>query len=153
MPIEVDIVSQEKLLLSIPDADMVLIPGTEGMMGILPHHTPLISTLDYGEVVVRRGNAEEYIAVYGGIVEVRPTKVVVLADAADFTDEINLKEAEEARARVLELKKQGVPPSDETLIASELRRAELAINLAHKTRSRAGGVRIRVVKEEKPEEK
>jgi len=152
MPIQVDVVSQEKMLFSEPAADMVLVPGIEGIMGILPNHTPLISLLDSGEVVIRKGSAEEPFLVFGGVVEIRPNKVVILADAADFAHEINLKEAEEARARALKLLQEGPPPEDQTLIAADLRRAELAIDIAHRTKSRAGGVRIKVMKD-KPDEK
>jgi F-type H+-transporting ATPase subunit epsilon len=127
---------------------MVIVPGTEGVMGILPNHTPLISTLANGELIIRKGSAEEHFAIYGGVVEVRPDKVMVLADAADFADAINIREAEEARERVLRLLEQGVPPGEHEFIVKELHRAELAINISRKTQSRAGGVSIRVLQQE-----
>lgn len=148
MPIHVEVVSQERKLFDIADADMVIAPGVEGILGILPNHSPLLTALNNGELVVRRGNAEEVFAVYGGFLEVRPDKVIVLADAADFAADINIKEAEEARDRIKAMIEQGtVPPEDETLVAAEYRKAEFAINVARKTQSKAGSVRIRVVKD------
>jgi F-type H+-transporting ATPase subunit epsilon len=150
--IHVEVVSQERPLFNEPEADMVVVPGSEGVMGILPNHSPLITTMNYGELIVRKGEAEETFIIYGGVVEVRPDKVVVLADAADFAAEISLREAEEARARVLQILEDGVPPEDEAFIAAELKRAELAVNIARKTESRAGSVGIRIVKERKKDE-
>ena len=153
MPIHVEVVSQERKLFEEPAADMVIIPGSEGVLGVLPHHTPLITTMNYGELIIRKGAAEEYFAIYGGVVEVRPDKVVVLADAADFADAINLREMEEARERIKKVMAEGVPPEDQEFVAHELKRAELAINLSRKTQSRAGQIRIRVVDSDKGSKK
>ncbi|NJL95651.1 MAG: ATP synthase F1 subunit epsilon [Anaerolineae bacterium] len=147
MPVHVEVVSQEEKLFEEKAADIVLVPGSEGMLGILPNHTPLITTMAYGELVIRKGAAEERFAIYGGVLEVRPDKVMVLADAADFADRINLQEAEEARARIQKLLAEGVPPDEEAFIAAELKRAELAINISRRTQSRAGSMGIRVVRE------
>src|SRR5512147_977706 len=97
MPIRVDIVSQEGPLFSEPEADMVIVPGTDGEMGILPHHAALLTTLAFGELRVRKGNAEESFIVYGGVVEVRPDSVRVLADLAESTFDVDAKKAQEAR--------------------------------------------------------
>jgi F-type H+-transporting ATPase subunit epsilon len=148
MPIRVEVVTQEKMLFELDDADMVIVPGSEGVMGILPNHSPVISAMNAGELIVRRGNAEEVFAIYGGFVDIRPDKVLVLADAAEFASEISLQEAEAARERVQAILDQGVPPEDEALVAAQLRQAELAINIARKSQSKAGSVRIRVMKDE-----
>ena len=66
MPIAVEVVTQEKLIFSEPEADMVVIPGIEGEMGVLPHHAPVLTTLGYGELTVRKGRAEEHFVIYGG---------------------------------------------------------------------------------------
>ncbi len=142
MPIHVEVVTQERKLFEEPFADMVVIPGIEGEMGVLPRHTPLLTTLAFGELRIKKGRAEESFIIYGGVVEVRPDKVVVLADAADFAADISLEEIEAARERAAEILAQGPPPDEHQLIAAELRRAELAINVARKTRSRAGNIRI-----------
>jgi len=143
MPIHVEIVTKEKLILDMPDADMVILPGSEGVLGVLPRHTPLLTTLDFGELRIRKGNAEEVFAVYGGIVEVRPDKVVILADMLDHADDIDLELAEEARRRAAEMMRQGPPAEEIAIIAQELRRAELAVRVRRRTQSRAGTVRLR----------
>lgn len=149
MPIHVEIVSQERKLFEEKEADMVIVPGAEGILGILSNHTPLVSLLGLGELIVRKGGAEEAFAIYGGFVEIRPDKVVVLADAADFAGELSLREAEEARMRVLKLLEEGVPPEDQTFMAQELKRAELALSLARKHDGRGGRVGVRIVQQER----
>ena len=68
-------------------------------MGILPEHAPLISTLAFGELRIKKGNTEESILVYGGFIEVANNKVLVLADTAERADEVDLARADEARKR------------------------------------------------------
>ena len=76
---------------------MVLVPGIDGELGILPHHTPLVSLLGYGELKIRKGSDEESFAIVGGFLQVRPDKVVVMAETADLAAEIDLEKAQEAR--------------------------------------------------------
>lgn len=79
--IRLDIVTAERTVFS-EDVDMVIAPGVEGQLGILPHHTPLMTTLQAGELRVKRDKGEIPLAISGGFLEVRPDRVVVLADAA-----------------------------------------------------------------------
>ncbi|MBN2470005.1 MAG: ATP synthase F1 subunit epsilon [Anaerolineae bacterium] len=151
MPIHVEVVTQERLILDEPEADMIVLPGSEGVLGVLPRHTPLLTTLAIGELRIKKGTQETVLAVYGGIVEVRPDKVVVLADMAESADEIDLESAEAARRRAEEMMRKGPPPDELAIISQELRRAELAVRVRRKTQSRAGSVRIRSGNgEEKP---
>lgn len=90
MPILVDIVTPERRLLS-QEVDMVTVPGVDGYMGILRGHAPLLSTLDIGEIVLRKGNDVQYIAIGGGVIEVRPDKVTILAESAESADEIDIR--------------------------------------------------------------
>ena len=138
MPLHVEIVTQERLIFSETSADMVVIPGVEGVMGVLPNHTPLLTNLAIGELRVKKGSAEEVFAVYGGVVEVRPDKVVVLADMAEHASDIDLSQAEAARRRAQEMMEKGPPPDEMAVIALELRRAELAVRVRRRTASRAG---------------
>jgi F-type H+-transporting ATPase subunit epsilon len=143
MPLHVEVVSQERKLFEEKAADMVIAPGLEGVLGILPNHSPLISLLKNGELVIRKGNAEEIFAVYGGVLDVRPDKVVVLADSADFAADLSVRAAEEARERVLKIIAEGVPPEDEAFIAQQLKRAEFAMDVARKhTGRQTVGIRI-----------
>jgi F-type H+-transporting ATPase subunit epsilon len=96
MPIRLEIVTPERLVFE-DDVDSVNVPGIEGELGILPHHAPLLSMLGFGELRIRRGGAEEAFAIVGGFVQVRPDKVVVMAETADLAGEIDLEKAQEAR--------------------------------------------------------
>jgi F-type H+-transporting ATPase subunit epsilon len=96
VPILLEIVTPERLAYS-DEVDSVQIPGSEGELGILPHHAPLVATLGIGELRIRKGGNEESFAVVGGFVQVRPDKVVVMAETADMASEIDLERAEQAR--------------------------------------------------------
>jgi F-type H+-transporting ATPase subunit epsilon len=96
VPVLLEIVTPERLAYS-DEVDSVQIPGSEGELGILPHHAPLVATLGIGELRIRKGGGEESFAVVGGFVQVRPDKVVVMAETADMASEIDLERAEQAR--------------------------------------------------------
>jgi F-type H+-transporting ATPase subunit epsilon len=82
------------------DVSMVVAPGIEGQLGILPHHAPLMTALTYGELhIEREGQEDVFIAIGGGFMEVGPRHVIVLADSAERADEIDIARAEEARQR------------------------------------------------------
>src|SRR5689334_4996594 len=110
MPLHVQIVTQEGPLFEDHNVDMVLIPGVEGDMGVLPHHAALLTTLRPGELRVRKGGAEESFIVYSGVVEVRPDRVIVLADTAQSTYDLDEARAQEARQRAEQLMRDGLPP-------------------------------------------
>ena len=96
MPLHLEIVTPERLAWS-GDVDAVTVPGADGELGILPHHAPLVSTLGVGELRFRSGGVEESFAIFGGFLQVRPDKVVVMAELADMAAEIDLEAAREAR--------------------------------------------------------
>ena len=147
MPLHLQIVSQEGPVFEDAAVDMVIIPGAEGEMGILPHHAALLSTLKPGELRVRKGGAEESFIVYGGVVEVRPDRVIVLADTAESSYELDEAAAQAARERAEQLMREGVPPDQTADVVRELRRAQLQENVLRRVRSRSGVVRIRTVEE------
>lgn len=94
------IVTQEKQIYSADEVVLVLAPGVEGQLGILPGHAPLITVLAYGEMLVRRADGgEEVFAIHGGFMEVLPDRVTVLADTAERAEDIDMARAEEARQR------------------------------------------------------
>jgi F-type H+-transporting ATPase subunit epsilon len=142
MPISVEIVTQEKVVFSEPAADMVVVPGSDGVMGILPHHAPVLTTLADGELIVRKGRAEESFAIFGGVVDVRPDRVIVLADLAESSYDIDVAAVEAARESAQKLMESGVPAEQNREAALSLRRAELALRIEHKTHARAGVLRI-----------
>src|SRR5512143_2125349 len=142
MPLHVQIVTQEGPLFEEPNATMFLIPGVECELGILPHHAALLTTLKPGELRVRKGTAEESFIVYGGVVEVRPDRVIVLADTAESSYDVDLARAEEARQRAETLMREGLPPDRMAPAIQELRRAQLQENVVRRLRGR-GSLRIR----------
>ena len=96
MPIKLEIVTPERLVFD-ETVDGVTLPGSEGELGVLPHHAPLVSTLGVGELHIREGANEEWFAIVGGFVQVLPDKVVVMAETADMSSEIDLEKAQAAR--------------------------------------------------------
>ncbi|MCY4537283.1 MAG: ATP synthase F1 subunit epsilon [Chloroflexi bacterium] len=142
MPIHIELVTQEAKIFDEPDADIVIVPAVEGEMGVLPNHAPVLTTLSFGELVVRKGEAEERFAIYGGVVDVRPDKVVVLADLAESSYALDLEKAQEARERARMILEEGPPGTDNRHAELELRRANLAVRLSQKVRSRGSMLRI-----------
>jgi F-type H+-transporting ATPase subunit epsilon len=96
--ITLEIVTPERLAYS-DTVDSVVLPGSEGEMGVLPHHAPLLATLGIGEVTYRFGREEYNVAVAGGFAEVRNDKVIILADVAETPGEVDRGRAERARDR------------------------------------------------------
>jgi F-type H+-transporting ATPase subunit epsilon len=142
VPIHVEIVTQEKKVFEEREADMVVIPGSEGEMGVLPHHAPVLTTMGFGELIVRKGRAEERFVIYGGVVDIRPDKVVALAYLAESSFAIDEQRIEEARSRAAKMMKEGVPEEINRAAALELRRAELAMRIKNKMRNRGAVLRI-----------
>jgi F-type H+-transporting ATPase subunit epsilon len=137
MPINLEIVTVERLLYS-DDVDMVVAPGIEGVLGILPDHTPLLTALNHGELIVRKEGEEELsFVVSGGYMDVQPHKVTVLADAAERADEISLERAREARDRAQRVIEAGGLSMDDLIRAeAALRRALVRLKVGEKRRGR-----------------
>ncbi len=149
MPIHIELVTQEAKIFDEPEADIVIVPAVEGEMGVLPNHAPVLTTLSFGELVVRKGEAEESFAIYGGVVDVRPDKVVVLADLAESSYALDLEKAQEARERARVILEEGPPGLDNRQAELELRRANLAVRISQKVRNR--GSMLRIVEEDAEE--
>ena len=92
------------------DVDEVQVPGSEGYLGILPGHTPLLASLKVGELWFRMGQEKHYLAIAGGFVEVLPDRVTVLAQIAERAQDIDVTRAEAARKRAEE--RLARPPVD-----------------------------------------
>ncbi len=137
MTIRCDIVSQDRTVFQ-GDVDIIILPGAAGEMGILPHHAPVLTTLKYGVITVRKGGTEEIFAVAGGIAEIQPDVVTVLADAAENVEEIDVARAEYARKRAHEALAKGVPVDTDAYLAIEaaLRRSNLRLDAAQRYRKR-----------------
>ena len=137
MTIRCEITSQDRLVYE-GDADIVVLPGAAGEMGVLPNHAPLLTTLNMGVIKVRRSGKEEIFTVTGGLAEVQPTIITILADAAEHVDEIDIARAEAARTRAQELLEEGPPPEDldrYLAIEAPLQRSNLRLEAARRYKS------------------
>jgi F-type H+-transporting ATPase subunit epsilon len=141
VPLKVQIVTAEREVFAEEDVDMVVAPGAEGVLGILPRHAPLLTTLVPGVVRIKRGGAEEAMAVGGGFLQVARDQVLILADTAERADEVDEARAEEARRRAHETLAEAIN-SGQRLRAEAarvmLRREEARIHVARRRRGGPG---------------
>jgi F-type H+-transporting ATPase subunit epsilon len=134
MPLDLEIVTPERLAYS-DTVDAVTLPGSEGELGVLPHHAPLISTLGIGELVIRKGGVEETFAIVGGFLQVRPDKVVVMAEEADLASEIDLEKAQRAREEAERALESGFHEgADLSAARAALQQALLHVRVAERRR-------------------
>lgn len=132
-PMRLEIITAERLVYS-DDVDVVVAPGIEGQLGILPHHAPLMTALQPGELMVRKNGEESYLAVSGGFMEVLGNRVTILADAAERSDEIDEQRAQQAVERARErLEKREADIELEQALHS-LRRAQVRLNVVRRRR-------------------
>ena len=132
MAILLEIVTPERLAYS-DEVDSVVLPGSEGEMGVLPNHAPLVSTLGVGELRFRKGGVEESFAIVGGFVQVRPDKVVIMAETADMSSEIDLEKAQEARREAERALESGYTEgADLSAARAALQQALLRIRVAER---------------------
>jgi F-type H+-transporting ATPase subunit epsilon len=133
MTIKCEIVSQDRIVFS-GDVDMVVLPGAAGEMGILPHHSPVLSVLNYGIITVKQKGKEEHFTVAGGVAEVQPDQVTVLADAAENVEEIDVERASMARQKAEERLKelQTVDKDRYMVMLSALKRSNLRLQAVNK---------------------
>lgn len=138
MPIRCEIVSQDRMVFE-GDVDIIVAPGIDGEMGILPNHAPLLSTLDFGILRVRMEGREEVFTIAGGVLEVQPKIVTVLADAAENVMEIDIARARAARERAEKMLEEGPPPDTDSYLRMEaaLRRSNLRLEAARRFRGAA----------------
>jgi len=136
MPIRCEVVSQDRMVWE-GDADIVVVPGVAGEMGILPNHAPLLSTLKFGILKVLSKDEEELFTIAGGVIEVQPDLITVLADSAENVAEIDVARAEDARKRAEEILKEGPPQDTDAYLKLEaaLKRSNLRLEAVRRFRS------------------
>ena len=143
MPLTVEIVTAERVVRTEPGVDVLIAPGAEGQLAILPGHAALMTTLDAGELIFRRGNVEEAFAVSGGFMEVKRDRVTILADAAEAAEEIDFERAQAARARAEErlrrYREQNVRDVDLARAQASLQRALQRLRVVEQRRRRTTG--------------
>ena len=126
---KVEIVTVERMVYS-GEADMVVAPGIEGVLGILPRHAPLLTALQVGELRVKNDGQEISMAIGGGFMEVSPDKVIILADTAERAEEIDIARAEAARERAERLLRERPEGVDLAGIEGALRRSRIRLKVA-----------------------
>jgi F-type H+-transporting ATPase subunit epsilon len=137
-PVRLDIVTAERVVYS-EEVDIVVAPGVLGQLGILPHHAPLMTTLEPGELKVRRGGEEYSLVISGGFLEVRPDRIIILADAAERAEEIDIARAEAAKQRAQQRLTHPTPEVDLAQAEAALRRSLARLKVAAKRRRRTQG--------------
>jgi len=136
LPLHLEVITPERKVYE-DDVDMVVAPATEGYVGILPHHVPLFTTLGPGEFKVKKGGVEEILAVFGGFMDVRSDRVVVLTDAAEPAEEIDASRAQQARERAQQVLAAGpASAADEQRARAELQRALVRLRVSEGRRRR-----------------
>ncbi len=137
MPAEklhVSIVTMERQLYAEDGVDLVIAPGTEGEMGILPRHQPLMATLKPGQLVVVRGDERRFFSIGGGFVQVRPHRVVVMADVAERAEEIDIARAELAHRNAERALAEAPTRQDAERALAALQRARARLKVARQPR-------------------
>ncbi len=137
MPLTVEIVTAERVVYSAEGIDEVVAPGSEGEFAVLPQHAAFITALDAGELRIVRGGESEEMAITGGFFEVRNDRVVVLADAAERAEEIDIARAQAARRRAEEALRDRRELADLVQVEAALRRALARLRVAER-RGRRG---------------
>jgi F-type H+-transporting ATPase subunit epsilon len=137
MPLRVQIVTAEREVFAEDAVDMVVAPGSEGVVGILPRHAPLLTTLQPGVVRIKKGGSEEAMAVGGGFLQVARDQVLILADTAERADEVDEARAEEGRRRARETLAESIVSGQRLQAESArfaIRREEARIQVARRHR-------------------
>jgi F-type H+-transporting ATPase subunit epsilon len=136
MTIRCEIVSQDRTVFQ-GDVDIVILPGAAGEMGILPHHAPTLTILRYGVIKIRRQGKEELFSVAGGMAEVQPEIVTILADAAENVQEIDITRAQAAKKRAEDALAGLKPEEDQDAylrMEAALRRSNLRLDAVRRFR-------------------
>jgi F-type H+-transporting ATPase subunit epsilon len=135
---KLEIVTAERMVFS-DEVSALVAWGVEGQLGILPHHAPLMTMLQPGDLLIRKDKEEEFFAISGGFLEVRPDKVIVLADACERAEEIDLARAEGAKRRAQETLKAAPLTVDAAAAEASLRRSLARLKVAERRKRRPPG--------------
>jgi F-type H+-transporting ATPase subunit epsilon len=131
-----ELVTPERIVYSDDAVDMVVAPGADGVLGILPSHAPLLAALGIGELRLKKGAEEESFAVHGGYLEVMANKVIVMANVAERAAEIDIARAEEATERAEKLYREKPADLDMARLQAALRRSRVRLRVARRRKSR-----------------
>ena len=141
MPLTVEVVTVERVVLKEEGVDEVIAPGVDGQLAVLPQHAAFMTMLAPGELILKKGGEEIPFAVTGGFFEVLRDRVVVLADAAERADEIDIARAEEARERAKTTLERRETVEDLAQVQASLQRALIRLRVAENRRRRVSSQR------------
>lgn len=130
-----EIATAERVVYS-EDVEILVAPGMDGQLGILPNHAPLLTALQPGEIRVVREGEESYMAVSGGFLEVMANRVTILADTAERAEEIDIERAEEAMQRAQERIESSVSAMDLQRALASIRRSQARLLAARRRQPR-----------------
>ena len=130
-PMLLEIVTAQRLVYS-EEVDVLVAPGIDGELAILPSHAPLLTVLKPGEIRVVKGNEESYMAVSGGFMEVMANKVTILADTAERAEEIDIERTEEALKRAQEGATTATSNVDLARALASIRRSQARMKVARR---------------------
>ena len=134
-PMRLEIITAEQVVYS-DDVDVVVAPGSEGELGILPHHAPLMTSLQPGEIRVRQEDEEVFLAVSGGFLEMMANKVTILADTAERSEEIDEARVQDAIKRAEERLATRSADMDLERAVIALRRSQTRLKVVQRRRNR-----------------
>jgi F-type H+-transporting ATPase subunit epsilon len=134
-----ELVTPQRIVYADDDVDIVIVPGADGELGILPNHAPLLAALGIGELRVRKGTQEESLAVHGGYLEVLANKAIVMASVAERAAEIDVARAEEARTRAERRLTDRTPDLDMARLQAAMRRSQVRLKVARRKRRLPSG--------------
>ena len=133
-----EIVTAERVVYS-EEVNILVAPGIDGELGILPHHAPLLTVLKPGEIRVVKDGEETNISVSGGFLEVIGNKVTILADTAEHAEEIDIQRSEEALKRAQERVASAPSDADLERALATIRRSQARLKVANRRRRRSEG--------------
>jgi F-type H+-transporting ATPase subunit epsilon len=138
--LSVEIITGERVVYEESDVDMVVAPGADGSLGLLPSHAPLFTLLALGEMRVIKGGEEQSLAVFGGFLEIADDHIRILADAAERAEEIDVDRAEVARERAVSRKSEGTSATEDMMRAeAAMRRSMVRLKISRRRQGRQGG--------------
>ena len=133
--IQLEIVTPDKSIAR-ADVDEVELPGSEGYLGVLPGHTPLLTMLKVGELWYRIGTEKHYLAIAFGFAEVLPDRVTILAQIAERAQDIDIERAESAKRRAEERLATAVPDMDFERARIAMMKSLIRLQVASRARTR-----------------
>ncbi len=145
MPTHLQIIALDKIAYE-DDVDIVVLPGEEGQLGVLPRHARIVTLLEPGEVLTRKSGEETSLVISGGFAQIGPDSVTILSDAAEYAEDIDMDRAEEARRRAEERitnRSAATPDLElaraESALLRSMARIRVAERIARRRRQTPGG--------------